>query len=591
MAGSDRGHESQPRPRPFASDPATEPRVATSNSRMPTSPAMSDKSSDSEARPVTEKLQETRIDAQSLSDAPQGSDHTMEDIPNGNHTAAAGDQNSGSERGRLLRRKRSREDFEGMDKPLEKKLERHSRKNSRDMSSGKDKGTDNALKSPVNPISEHQDENMERTDDTASARRVTPEGTTSGKDAVAVTSPKNKRTLDQSKNGENVGIAQVDATSKDTISTEKTEDERHPKRQRDKADSEVTTRTEETKTKVDHSLPIPFDAQNTTWTQKPSTSGFANASAVSPFATMASKGPAAAERSHQEPAKTSDDKFKASGFGTFAASAASPFGGFGGSGSSSPFTAGGNGKMSSFASPKSPPTSTASGFGALGGGSTKSAFGGSSTTTFGTSLGSSTFGGFGGSKSGLSSFATPGVQAITGLSRTKVASFGAPEGKKKEESDDGSDENDSSEEDDADKTEKSKRSESDMSNLQPQQCTSTQVYLEFRTDLSIVETGEEGESSEWTGRAKLYALSGEGSSRSWQERGVGPFKLNVTNDEPRRARFVLRADGTHRLLLNVAVTPNMMFGDKDGNRPKDGRLLFSSPTADGTLEAHILKVS
>jgi Ran-binding protein 3 len=65
----------------------------------------------------------------------------------------------------------------------------------------------------------------------------------------------------------------------------------------------------------------------------------------------------------------------------------------------------------------------------------------------------------------------------------------------------------------------------------------------------------------------------------------------VTLEEPKKARFVLRADGTHRLLLNAAVTKKMIFGgDSQGDKPRDGRLLFNSPTADGELEMHLLKV-
>jgi Ran-binding protein 3 len=86
-------------------------------------------------------------------------------------------------------------------------------------------------------------------------------------------------------------------------------------------------------------------------------------------------------------------------------------------------------------------------------------------------------------------------------------------------------------------------------------------------------------------------MAGEGPTRAWQERGVGTFKFNVTVDEPKKARFVLRADGTHRLLLNAAVTKQLIFGgDSGGEKPKDGRLLFNTPTADGQLEMHLLKV-
>lgn len=86
-------------------------------------------------------------------------------------------------------------------------------------------------------------------------------------------------------------------------------------------------------------------------------------------------------------------------------------------------------------------------------------------------------------------------------------------------------------------------------------------------------------------------MSGEGQNRAWKERGVGTFKFNITTDEPKKARFVLRAEGTHRLLLNAAVTRNMVFGgDAQGEKPKDTRLLFNSPNMEGKLEMYLLKV-
>lgn len=104
-----------------------------------------------------------------------------------------------------------------------------------------------------------------------------------------------------------------------------------------------------------------------------------------------------------------------------------------------------------------------------------------------------------------------------------------------------------------------------------------------------VETGEEHEDTIWAGRAKLYV----NREKAWHERGVGNIKLNITKEaegESRKARFILRADGTHRLLLNAAVTKSFKFGDADGKRTNDGKLLFSTPTADGKLELHLLKV-
>jgi Ran-binding protein 3 len=86
-------------------------------------------------------------------------------------------------------------------------------------------------------------------------------------------------------------------------------------------------------------------------------------------------------------------------------------------------------------------------------------------------------------------------------------------------------------------------------------------------------------------------MAGEGTTKAWKERGVGNFKFNISDEQPKKARFVLRADGTHRLLLNAAVTKQLVFGgDSNGEKPKEGRLLFNSPTSSGELEMHLLKV-
>jgi Ran-binding protein 3 len=373
--------------------------------------------------------------------------------------------------------------------------------------------------------------------------------TTTDKASGTKTSPKNKRTRDQ---------AEKDATEpSETAPTngkpaDKSGDERDTKRLRDKEGGEPVTEAAESKTKI------------------PPGSGFANTSAASPFAAMASK-PQAPKTDKAEPLpQTSDDKFKSSGFGGFASSAASPFGGIAGSksGSSSPFGAASSGKLSSFAGSAAPSTTTGGGFGALGS-SAKSSFGGSS---FGGSLGggfggSTGFGGFGGMKSGSSFASTPGNLEIKGLKQKDkpfgAAALGEP-----------SDEEDGDEDDDENDTEKEERQSSvPLLSQQPP------------------ETGEEGETTIWTGRSKLYVMAGEGSSRGWKERGQGVFKFNITVDEPKKARFVLRADGTHKLLLNAAVTPSLVFGgDAQGEKPKDGRLLFNAPTPDGGIEMNLLKM-
>jgi Ran-binding protein 3 len=186
----------------------------------------------------------------------------------------------------------------------------------------------------------------------------------------------------------------------------------------------------------------------------------------------------------------------------------------------------------------------------------------------------------------LSSFETPSDLTIKGL-KAKTTAFGTP----------GDDKNaDASDDEDGDDEDEDKDNEDERRSTQPllsQQRTYFSIIQGYIANISSAhETGEEGEVTVWTGRAKLYTMGGEGATKGWKERGVGNFKLNITAEEPKKARFVLRADGTHRLLLNTAVTKQLVFGgDSKGEKPKDGRLLFNSPKADGELDMHLLKVS
>jgi Ran-binding protein 3 len=279
--------------------------------------------------------------------------------------------------------------------------------------------------------------------------------------------------------------------------------------------------------------------------------------------------------------QTSDDKFKASGFGSLAKSS-SPFGGLASPGSQSPFGAASHSKLGSFAGSTAAPAAPASGFGALGGPS-KSTFGGGST--FGSSLGGG-FGAISGAKSALSSFETPSDLTIKGL-KSKATAFGTPGHDKRA---DGSDDEENSDDDDNDDAKEERQSSQPLLSQQRTLCTLSNQYLAKTS--TAHETGEEGETTIWTGRAKLYTMVGEGDAKGWKERGVGTFKFNITVEEPKKARFVLRADGTHRLLLNAAVTKQLVFGgDSNGEKPKEGRLLFNTPNTEGVLEMHLLKVS
>jgi Ran-binding protein 3 len=236
---------------------AVEPQGTSAKSDLPPSPTHSDKSSDSEGRPVREKLKDTRIDALSSSDAVPGADLPMSDAPNGNGavTARSREQSpsgSESERGRL-RRKRSREEFEEeqeAEKHAEKK-ERHARKKSRDVTSPQDSDADpltKPTKTSIPPIIENDvDESMLSGDEPGKVQNATStsapsaETGTSDNQTGTTVSPKNKRTRDQADKTESTVAAGI---SKDGVAEGKTEEERTTKRPRDKDDPQPPAEAE-----------------------------------------------------------------------------------------------------------------------------------------------------------------------------------------------------------------------------------------------------------------------------------------------------------------------------------------------------------
>jgi Ran-binding protein 3 len=223
----------------------------------PSSPTHSDKSSDSEGRPVREKLKDTRIDALSSSDAVPSSDLPMSDAPNSNGAIVAryeeqSPSGSESERGRL-RRKRSREDFEEeqeIEKQAEKK-ERHARKKSRDVTSPQDSDADpltKLTKTSIPPIIEDDvDESMLSVDelgkvqDTTSTSAASAATGASDKKTGAAVSPKNKRTRDQTDKAE---LTVAAGSTDDDVAAVKTEEERTTKRPRDKSDPQLPVKNE-----------------------------------------------------------------------------------------------------------------------------------------------------------------------------------------------------------------------------------------------------------------------------------------------------------------------------------------------------------
>lgn len=120
---------------------------------------------------------------------------------------------------------------------------------------------------------------------------------------------------------------------------------------------------------------------------------------------------------------------------------------------------------------------------------------------------------------------------------------------------------------------------------------------------STVDTGEEGEEVHFSARARLYFFD-----QSWKERGTGVIKVNIraSDDEDtesrepdpeaqapggrRKARLLMRADATHKVLLNTPVFKGMKFGASDGSEPT-GKLMHLQSLENGKPLLLQIKVS
>lgn len=358
------------------------------------------------------------------------------------------------------------------------------------------------------------------------------------------------------------------------------EDLASPKTKRSRLLSD-TPAAEEEKSKSNGAQAKP---QTEATTKIPATSGFANASATSPFGALAgSKSP--------EP-QSSASAFAASGFGALSGSSASGFGSVakGGSG----FGTGGgfgSGAKSPLGGKENETTQPSAFGGALGQSSVLSGAGSSTASAFGSGasgfgkIGSSTSGGFGralggagfGSLSGggLSSFASGGKgPAPLGTTSKAAKSFGAPAAEDDEKSDDGAD-------------------AEDTSGLKSPLAVEEEKQDERFYEQSV-ETGEEDETTDFSSRAKLYNFTANAEGKKeWRERGLGVLRLNVKkledDDEKAKARLLMRADGSHRVVLNTPIMKDMKFGTPTGGPPQGGYMLFMG-TIEGSTGLELLQV-
>lgn len=286
-------------------------------------------------------------------------------------------------------------------------------------------------------------------------------------------------------------------------------------------------------------------------------SGFADFSSTSPFASLSGSKSALAglsDKKSPETKETTPSAFAASGFASLAASASSPFASLNSAKVAHDETkSNGNAKPSSFASLAA---SSASPFASAG----TSSFG--STSAFGGALGSG-FGSAGGFGSKLTSFASPesGKDAEPKVKPAKA--FGSP----------AADDDDDDDNDDGDAEDDPKDSAV---------VGESEDRRDERFHEQHVETGEEGEETVFSARAKLFILDGQ-----WKERGVGALKLNVSHDDKKTARFVMRADGSHRVVLNTPIKKGVIKADEP---PTDGSLRFIGITTEGKPQLYNLRV-
>ncbi|KAI4110464.1 MAG: hypothetical protein LQ339_001329 [Xanthoria mediterranea] len=272
--------------------------------------------------------------------------------------------------------------------------------------------------------------------------------------------------------------------------------------------------------------------------------------------------------------------FATSGFAAMSGSSTSPFGAFGaptasifGSNPVTSFGAAGTANtgingvprsqknapsvISASPSPflSSSSMTTGSGFGTTGAAPKSSGFGG---LVFGSGFGNPTAG-----APRLSSFAAPTSDVAIPKSTETKATFGVPA-------------DDSGEEDGG--------SEGDAN---PDDTEAGDDETDSRFEQQEVETGEAGEESIFLcPRAQLYNFDNGG----WKEKGRGVFKLNVSDSEgARKARFIMRANQTFRVLVNQPVFKKMQVGDRQGREPSGKQFSFAV-IEEGRPTPHLLKL-
>ncbi|KAK0268174.1 hypothetical protein LTR35_015720 [Friedmanniomyces endolithicus] len=541
---------------------------------VPTANSATHSDTETAERPVREQLKKASIAGlPSESQAPQAASQDP--------MAAGEPAGENGSRGRL-QRKRSFEDVEddhGEPTSISEIARQHTRKRSRDstveevkLNNGRN-GSDEQAREVVEAAPSHTE--ASHSVDVPSERPRTPKPALDmHEEAIteAFASPKTKRSRLHSSSVDDKGVGVAPSSAHDTA-----------------ADKSAPAQSTTAKAAA---------AEGST-TEVPPTSGSANTPVVSPFGALAgSKTPV------PEAPQTSSSAFTSSGFGSLAGSTSSGFGAIGkstgGFGADGGFATGGR---STRADPRKedvkPDTSASTFGGALGQKSAftaaptlSSGFGSGSSSGFGTlgngfgsglggGLGNSPFGGATGG--GLSTFSSSKSAAPLG-GRSKLTSpkpFGAPAEEEENGDEDGGEEDSSS-----------IRSPAVLSQDGDKQ--------DERFYAQSLETGEEDEETEYSCRAKVYnyattKLEDGSTKKEWRERGLGVLRFNVNRGrgeregEKPKARFLMRADGSHRVVLNTPVSKEIKVGAPTGGPPQGGLMLFFG-TVEGGSGLEMLQV-
>ncbi|KAK7509585.1 uncharacterized protein IWZ02DRAFT_465419 [Phyllosticta citriasiana] len=478
-------------------------------------------------RPVREKLKNTTITAPPARST--DADEPMTEIQQSSKDAPPESPNDsdGERRGRN-RRKRSFDDIGEESRDL--KVEKPSRKRSRDS---------NVVDKPEVQRRKTSGEKDEPTTESNGAEKNSRTPSSSeNSDRKPLMSPKGKRNREEFEDEESkVSVVPPEKEAKDKVT----------------ADEQPKLKKHRESNSPEADIPKDPEPQKKAETNIPKSSGFSNTSAASPFAALAAS---KSSTSSPQP-QTSESAFKASGFGALASSSTSGFGALGATAKPTSSVFGGGG------SPAKPSITGLSG-------GTTSAFGSLSSdgkSSFGSvAPAASAFGALGGPK--LSSFGGGSGPKIVGLSE-KPKAFGAPgEGNEEAHSDD----------------EGSGDKDKVLS-------TSEEEPKDERFFEQDVKTGEEDEETVFSCRAKLFNfVTVTDDKKEWKERGIGNLKLNVLKQSradqeakvPKKARFVMRADGSHRVVLNSPIQKELKFGGiPNGSKPTNGYVFFM-----GTMEGN-----